>query len=139
MACPHYDVFLQRCQPEARTLGSLHRRQNFCRIFATRSRCRAFLGGVPGRDCRGKMSLGHRQADLDSEWKSSASPIKNAASDRWCTASVFSILLAFPASQFPKTLSMWSRSFWVALPISALHTIYNPIIWIRPLLPAQGA
>jgi len=60
------------------------------------------MQGVAWRQA-GIAALGHRQADLDSEWKSSASPIKNDASDRWCTASVFSVLLAFPASQFPKT------------------------------------
>jgi hypothetical protein len=136
VACPHYDVFLQRCQPEARTLGGLHRRQTFCKNFCHE----VSMQGVAWRSARPglprRMSL---EADLDSEWKSSASPIKNAVSDRWCTASVLSVLLAFPASQFLKTLTMWSRSFWMALPISALHTIYNPIIWIRPLLPAQGA
>jgi len=62
------------------------------------------MQGVAWRQA-GISALGHRQADPDSEWKSSASPIKNAASDRWCTASVFSVLLAFPASQFPKTLT----------------------------------
>ena len=76
MACPTTTFFCNGRAPEARTLGGLHRRQTFCRVFATRSQCRA-RPGLPRR-----VSLGHRQADLDPEEKSSVSPIKNAASDR---------------------------------------------------------
>ena len=54
VACPTTTFFCNGWAPEARTLGGLHRRQTFCRVFATRSHCRA-RPGLPRR-----MSLGHR-------------------------------------------------------------------------------
>lgn len=68
------------------------------------------------------------QADLDSEGKPSASPIKNAVAIAGVPVHSPSVLLAFPASQFPRTLIMWSRSFGFAYLSAGLDSTESRVV-----------